>query len=60
MSERLVSPALAKTRGGKRSFAVTLPDMENGSSLRDRVETGTPLRAVPARAASKAKKQLLI
>ncbi|WP_148654423.1 hypothetical protein [Paraburkholderia caribensis] len=49
-----------KMRGGKRSFAVTLPDMENGSLLRDRVESGTPLRAVSARAASKAKKQLLI
>ena len=47
-------------RGGKRNFAVTLPDMENGSLLRDRVETGTPLRAAIARAASKAKKQLLI
>jgi hypothetical protein len=34
--------------------------MENGSLLRDRVETGTPLRAAIARAASKAKKQLLI
>jgi hypothetical protein len=34
--------------------------MENGSLLRDRVETGTPLRAAIACAASKAKKQLLI
>ena len=49
-----------KARGSRRGFAVTLPDMENGSLLRDRVETGTPLRAVLTRAASKAKKQLLI
>jgi hypothetical protein len=54
-------PFRRKARGGKRSFAVTLPDMETGSMLRQRVEMGAPWRAAPARAVvSKAKKQPLI
>ncbi|MEM5370329.1 hypothetical protein V4C53_30410 [Paraburkholderia azotifigens] len=44
----------------KGSFPVTLPGMENGSMLLLSVETGWHSLAVQARAASKAKKQLLI
>jgi len=44
----------------KGPFPVTLPDMENGSMLLLSVETGWRKPVVQARAASKAKKQLLI
>ncbi|WP_223958037.1 hypothetical protein [Paraburkholderia sabiae] len=50
----------ARVSSQKGSFPVTLPDMENGSMLLLCVETGLHSQAVQARAASKAKKQLLI
>ncbi|MBN3767535.1 hypothetical protein [Burkholderia sp. Ac-20365] len=58
-----LSPCGRKARGIGRHFAVTLPDMENGSWLQNRVEMDAQRRAAPARvgiATSKAKKQSLI
>ena len=69
----VLSPCGREARGIRRHFAVTLPDMENGSLLQNRVEMDAQRRAAPAMdaqrraaparvgiAASKAKKQSLI
>ncbi|MBN3754513.1 hypothetical protein G3N95_16305 [Paraburkholderia sp. Tr-20389] len=60
VKEFLRSMRRVRVGSQKGPFPVTLPDMENGSMLLRRVETGLRSLAAPARAVSKAKKQLLI